>query len=117
VGHLGSVICAAEHRQKVRVIATTKEIVNGNSVYVANPRFAAKYTYILAAVIEEVTKLTGWAAKNRDMFAELTSAALGIDLDVERTAIGRTDLVAGPVTPAITAQLQEAADTFQADPH
>ena len=102
----------AEQRQKVRVIATTKNIVNGNSVYVANPRFAAKYTYILAAVIEEVTKLTGWAAKNRDMFAELTSAALGIDLDVERTAIGRTDFVVGPVTPAITAQLQETADTF-----
>ena len=102
----------AEHRQKVRVIATTKDIVNGNSVYLANPGFAKKCPHILAAVIEEVTKLTEWAAQNRDKFAELTSAALGIDLDVERTAIGRTELVVGPVTPAITAQLQETADAF-----
>ena len=29
----------AEHRQNVRAIATTKDIVNGNSVYVANPGF------------------------------------------------------------------------------
>ena len=29
----------AEHRQKMRAIATTKDIVNGNSVYVANPDF------------------------------------------------------------------------------
>jgi sulfonate transport system substrate-binding protein len=102
----------AEHRQKVRVIANTKDIVNGNSLYVANLGFAAKYPHVLAAVIEEVTKLTKWAAQNRDKFAELTSAALGIDLDVERIAIGRTDLTVGHFTPAITAQLQETADTF-----
>jgi sulfonate transport system substrate-binding protein len=96
-----------EHRQKVRVIATSKDIVNGNSVYVANPGFAVK-----SLCPHRGVKLTEWAAQNRDKFAELTSAALGIDLDVERTAIGGTDLVVGPVTPAITAQLQETADTF-----
>jgi len=32
----------AEHRQKMRAIATTKDIVNGNSVYVANPDSAAR---------------------------------------------------------------------------
>ncbi len=102
----------AEHRQKMRAIATTNDIVNGNSVYVANPDFAAKYSKILAAVVDEVTKLTEWAAQNRDKFAEVTSAAIGIDLDVARTAIGRSDLVVGPVTPAIIAELQETADAF-----
>jgi len=102
----------AEHRQKMRAIATTKDIVNGNSVYVANPDFAAKYPKVLAAVIDEVTKLTKWAAQNRDKFAKATSAAIGIDLDVERIAIGRTDLVEGPITPAIIAELQETADAF-----
>ena len=91
---------------------TTKEIANGNSVYVANRDFAAKYPKALAAVIEEVTKITEWAAQNRDKFAEATSAAIGIELDVERTAIGRTDMVVGPVTPTIVAQLQETADAF-----
>jgi len=102
----------AEQRQKARAIATTKDIVNGNSVYVANPDFAAKDPKVLAAVIDEVTKLTKWAAQNRDKFAKATSAAIGIDLDVERVAIGRTDLVEGPITPAIIAELQETADAF-----
>jgi len=103
----------AERRQKARVIATTKDIVNGNSVYVANPDFAAKYPKVLASVIEEVTKVTEWAAQNRNKFAEALAAAIGIDLDVERVAVSRSDLVAGPVTPTIIAQLQETADAFQ----
>jgi sulfonate transport system substrate-binding protein len=102
----------AERRQKARAIATTKDIVNGNSVYVANRDFAARYSKTLVAVIDEVTKVTAWAAQNRDKFAEATSAATGIDLEVERAAIGRTDLVVGPVTPTIIAQLQETTDAF-----
>ena len=39
-----------EHRQRVRVIATSKDIVNGHSVYVANPGFAVIYPYVLTAV-------------------------------------------------------------------
>jgi sulfonate transport system substrate-binding protein len=43
----------AEHRQKARAIATTKDIVNGNSVYVANPDFAARNPKVPAASIDE----------------------------------------------------------------
>jgi sulfonate transport system substrate-binding protein len=102
----------AEHRQKVRAIATTKDIVNGNSVYVANPDFATKYPKVLAAVVDEVTKLTEWAAQDRDKYSEVNATATGIELDVVRTAVGRTDLVVGPVTPTVIAQLQETADAF-----
>src|SRR5262249_44010808 len=102
----------AERRQKVRVIATTKDIVNGHSVYVANPDFAAKHPKALATVIAEVTRVTEWAAQNRDQFAEQLAAATAIDRDVERLAGGRTDLVVGPITPTIVAQLQETADGF-----
>jgi len=111
VGYLDPLLAQAEHRQKC-AIDTTKDVVNGNSVYVANPDFAARHPRFLATVIDEVTKLTGWSAQNRDKFAEATSTAIGIDLDVERAAIDRTDLVVGPVTPAIIAQLQETADAF-----
>lgn len=102
----------AEHHLKVREIATTKDIVNGGSVYVAIPDFGAKYPKVLAAVDDKVAKLTEWAAKNREKFAEATSTATGIELDVARTAIGRSDLIVGPVTPAIIAKLQETADAF-----
>jgi sulfonate transport system substrate-binding protein len=70
----------AERVQRTRAIATTKDIVNGNSVYVANPEFATKYPKTLAEVINEVTNVTTWAAQNRDKFAEATSAAIGMDL-------------------------------------
>jgi len=106
-------LALAQSRQKVRVIATTKDIVNGNSVYVANPDFAAKHPRALAAVMEEVKRVTEWAAQNRDQFAEKLAAAIGIDRDVERLAVGRTDLVVGPITPTIVAQLQETADAFE----
>ena len=102
----------AERVQGARAIASTKDIVNGNSVYVANPEFATKYPKTLAAVIDEVTNVTKWAAQNRDKFAEATSAAIGMDLDAVRTAIGRSDLVAEPVSRTIVAQLQETADAF-----
>ena len=102
----------AEHVQKARAIATTKDIVNGISVYVANPGLATKYPKMLAAVIDEVENVTTWAAQHRDKFAEATSAAIGMDLDAVRIAVGRSDLVAGPVTREIVAQLQETAEAF-----
>src|SRR5262249_53274744 len=98
--------------QRARALASTNDIVNGYSVYVATPVFATKHPKTLAAVIDEVTKVTTWAAQNRDKFAEVTSAAIGMDLDAVRTAIGRSDLVAEPVTRTIVAQLQETADAF-----
>jgi sulfonate transport system substrate-binding protein len=76
---------------------------------VANPDFATKYPKTVAAVIDEVTNVTTWAAQNRDKFAEATSAAIGMDLDAVHIAIGRSDLLAGRVTRAIVAQLQETA--------
>jgi sulfonate transport system substrate-binding protein len=102
----------AEHVQKARAIATTKDIINGNSVYVANLEFAKKYPKTLAAVIDEVTNVTTWAAQHRDEVAKANSAAIGMDPDAVRIAIDRSDLVVGPVTDAIVAQLQETADVF-----
>ncbi len=102
----------AERVQQARVIATTKGMAGLNSVYVANADFAAKDSKVLAAAIDEVRKLTGWAARNREQLAQATSAAIGIDLDAERVAIGRTELVEKPITPATVAELQETADAF-----
>src|SRR6202000_2495350 len=102
----------AERVQKARAIATTKDVVNGNSVYVANPEFATKYPKTLAAVIDQVTDVTTWAAQNREKFAEATSAAIGMDLGAVQMAIGRSNLVVEPITRTISTQLQETADAF-----
>jgi sulfonate transport system substrate-binding protein len=102
----------AERRQKARAIATTKDIPTSSSFYVANRDFAVQYPKALGAVIEEVAKVTEWATQNRDKFAEAISTAIGIELDVEKIAIGRADLGVGPVTPDVIAQQQATADTF-----
>lgn len=102
----------AEKRQKARAIATSKDISGSSSFYVANRDFAAKYPKALVAVIDEVAKVIQWASQNRDKFAEAISAAIGIELDVEKIAVGRADLAIGPVTAEVVAQQQETADTF-----
>ena len=61
------------------MIATSKEIGGGNSFYVANSDFAAKYPQALAAAIGAVTNVTEWAAQIRDKLAEAISA----DMDIE----------------------------------
>lgn len=102
----------AERRQKARVIATSRDIKPSSSFYVANRDFAGRHPRTLVAVIEEVTKVTQWAADNRDKFAELISASIGIDLEVEKVAIARADLEVGPVNPDVIAQQQATADSF-----
>lgn len=102
----------AERRQKARAIATSMDLPESSSFYVANRDFATRHPRALVAVIEEVTKVTQWAAQNRDKFAESISAAIGIELDVEKVAIARARLGVGPVTADVIAQQQATADAF-----
>jgi sulfonate transport system substrate-binding protein len=102
----------AERRQKAHAIATSTDLSESSSFYVANRDFASRNPRTLGAVIEEVTKVTEWAAQNRDKFAEAISAAIGIELDVEKVAIARARLKVGPVTADVIAQQQATADVF-----
>jgi sulfonate transport system substrate-binding protein len=102
----------AERRQKARVVATTKDVADSNSFYLANSNFAAKYPQVLVAVIDELTKVTAWAAQNRDKLAAAISAVTGVELEAQRIAVDRADIAMRAITPAVIAQQQEIADAF-----
>jgi len=102
----------AERRQKAHVVATTRDVADSNSFYLANSDFAAKYPQVLAAVIDELTKVTAWAAQNRDKLAAAISAVTGVELEAQRIAVDRADIAVRKITPAVIAQQQEIADAF-----
>jgi sulfonate transport system substrate-binding protein len=102
----------AQRHQKARVVATTKDVAESNSFYLANSDFATKYPKVLVAVIDELTKVTAWAARNRDKLAAIISAVTGVELEVEQITVNRADIGARAITPEVIAQQQEIADAF-----
>jgi sulfonate transport system substrate-binding protein len=102
----------AQRRQKVRVVATTDDVAPSNSFYIGNSTFAAAYPKVLAAAIDELSKIFDWAAHNRSKLAEIVASVIGIDLEAERVAVERANLGLYPITPAVIAQQQEIADSF-----
>lgn len=102
----------AQRRQKVRVIATTDDVPPSNSFYIGNSAFVAKHPRVMVAVIDELAKFFDWANNNRDKLAEAIAAAIGIDLEAERVAVGRAKFALYTVTPEVVAQQQGIADAF-----
>lgn len=102
----------AQRRGGVRVLATDRDVTPSNSFYLANRSFTAKQPAVLQAVLEEVGKVTGWAAANRDKLAEAISSVTGVELAAQKIAVDRAVIAFGPVTDAHVAQQQAIADSF-----
>ncbi|MGJ7510109.1 sulfonate ABC transporter substrate-binding protein [Variovorax sp. GT1P44] len=104
----------AEERYGARVIAdTTDKRLASASYYMAGKDFATRYPAVLAAVLDEIGKLTVWSGKHREELAALASDATGIDVKSWSAAFARAEFTFGPVTDAHVAQQQQLADTFQ----
>ena len=105
----------AQERYNARVIADTSDKrLTSSAYYMANRDFATKYPQVLAAVIDEVSKLTVKAGKNLDELAAVATEATGIDAKVWLTVFKRGSFTMSPVTDAHIAQQQQLADNFQA---
>jgi len=105
----------AEQHYGARVIADTSDRRLASSSYdLAHRDFANKQPAVLAAVLDEIGKLTRWSGNHRDELAALAAEATGIDARTWSIAFGRADFSFGPVTPAHVAQQQQLADAFQA---
>lgn len=105
----------AQQHYKARVIADTADRrLTSASYYLAHHDFAARHPAVLAAVLDEIGKLTRWSGEHRDQLAAIAAEATGIDLASWTTSFGRAEFSFGPVTPAHVAQQQQLADTFQA---
>ncbi len=106
----------AEQHYGARVIADTSDKrLASSSYYLAHRDFANKHPLVLAAVLDEIGKLTRWSGEHREDLAALAAEATGIDAKTWSIAFRRADFSFGPVTPAhVAQQQQQLADTFQA---
>jgi sulfonate transport system substrate-binding protein len=104
----------AQQHYKARVIADTSDRrLASASYYLAHRDFAARHPAVLAAVLDEIGKVTRWSGEHRDELAALAAEATGIDAKTWSITFARAEFTLGPVTPAHVAQQQQLADTFQ----
>jgi sulfonate transport system substrate-binding protein len=104
----------AQQHYKARVIADTSDRrLASASYYLARREFATAHPAVLAAVLDEIGKVTRWSGEHRDELAALAAEATSIDAKTWSNAFVRADFTFGPVTPAQVAQQQQLADTFQ----
>jgi sulfonate transport system substrate-binding protein len=106
-------VAIAELRYNARVVADTADKrLASSSYYMASRDFADKYPAVLAAVLDEVGKVTKWSGEHRDELASLAAESTGIDVKSWNAAFARAEFTIGPVTPSHVAQQQQLADTF-----
>lgn len=104
----------AQQRYEARVLADTSDKrLASSSYYMAHRDFAHKHPAVLAAVIDEVRKLTLKAGQNREALAQVAAEATGIDAKAWAQAFQRADFTVTPLSEAHIAQQQQLADTFQ----
>lgn len=103
---------AAEQDPAFRVLTTAEGIAPSNSFFLARRAFAVQNPALMAAVLDETTRVTGWIGAHRDELAQLLSAATGVPYAVERVAALRGNYETGPVTEAVIADQQAIADRF-----
>lgn len=102
----------AEKIPGVRILSLSKGIVAQNSFFLANKDFTGQNPQIVAAINEELAKVSRWADTHRAEVAEVQSVATGIDLETWKRAVDRTDFAFGPVTEGVIAEQQRIADRF-----
>jgi sulfonate transport system substrate-binding protein len=104
----------AQQHYKARVIADTSDRrLASASYYLARREFATTHPAVLAAVLDEIGKVTRWSGEHRDELSALAAEATGIDAKTWSAAFARAEFTFGPITPALVAQQQQLADAFQ----
>ncbi|PAT00230.1 MAG: sulfonate ABC transporter substrate-binding protein [Candidatus Dactylopiibacterium carminicum] len=103
----------AQEHYGARVIADTSDKrLASASYYLAHRTFADRYPQVLAAIVDELSRLTEKAGRDRAGLASIAAEATGIDVGSWRTAFDRAGFTVGPVTPTHVLQQQQLADAF-----
>lgn len=103
----------AENKHNARVVVDTSDpALDSNSFYLANKDFAQNHPDVLEAALDEIGKVTKWAADNRDQLAQIASDTTGVDLASQTIASKRYVIDLQPISDAVVAKQQSIADTF-----
>lgn len=97
---------------KVRVIATSGDVHEANSFFLANRDFTGKHADIVALLNQTFAEEAQWATTHRPEVAASLHEATGVDSAATARAVNRSQYLVTPVTGKIVAAQQETADRF-----
>lgn len=101
-----------EMRPGVRVLAVSTDIVAQNSFLIGSRSFVEANPDVTTKVVAELSRVSDWAAANRDAVAKLVSDATSMPYEPTLRAINRTPFQILPVSAEHIRSQQEEADRF-----
>lgn len=102
----------AETRYQPRVLARSSEVLDVNTYFLANKRFAAEHGDVLNDAIAALKEAADWAGANRASVAAALHEVTGVPLDAQTLAANRAVFGIFPITQKIVASQQATADRF-----
>ncbi len=101
-----------ENRPGVRVLVTSNSIAAQNSFLIGTRSFVAANPDITAKVIEELSRITHWAAANRDEVSHLVADGTGVPYEATSRVMQRFPFQIVPVSEEHIRSQQSIADRF-----
>ena len=101
-----------ENRPGTRVLITSADIAPQNSFLIGSRSFVTANPDLTAKVIEELSRISEWAAANRPDVARLVSDGTGMPYETELRVMQRYPFKIVPVTDAHIHSQQAIADRF-----
>ena len=105
-------LAAAEKQLSARVLADGKGLVANHQFYLASRTYADKNPEIVRIVLDEISKVDEWGAKNQKEVAAILSMQTGLDTEVVALAASRYAYGVKPVNATVMEAQQKVADAF-----
>jgi aliphatic sulfonates family ABC transporter substrate-binding protein len=105
-------LATAELSRGARRLPISEAAATQNSYFLANRDFVHAHPSAVGAINEELARATAWARDHTEDAAQMFSKASGVDLEVMRITVARTDFGFGPMTEKVIAEQQAVADRF-----
>ena len=106
-------LAAAEQQPGLKNLRDGSGLTNNRTFYLSTASFADQHREWLKTFFSELAKVSQWANAQPAEVASLLAPQLGIKPEVLEVASERRNYNAVPITPAIVAEQQKLADTFQ----
>jgi sulfonate transport system substrate-binding protein len=100
--------------QGARVLTGLDTLGGGASFLLANAAFAEARPDDLRAILTAIAKEGEWCAANTEEVAKITAAASGLDLELLKDTMTRTDFKVEPLSDDVLAAQQATVDRFKA---
>ncbi len=105
-------LAAAERQLGVRVLADGTGLVKNHQFYLASRGYAQRQPQVIAAIVEELTRLDVWAQKSAKEVAQVLAPQIGLDAATTELAASRFAYGIQPISAQVAAEQQKIADVF-----